>query len=144
MFLTIYMHQFGWLSERGGNFLNLYQKEGVPRKREGRGVLSEKGGFQPWRKLLLKQTCSQRLQLFLNMYDLFLAPGLKGLRCFPLCYEFLYNFIEIWIRFGSEEKGIPIPKCTSKGGCINVLWIAFLKKTNKQTSFIIHFRFYLK
>ena len=26
------MHQFGWLSERGGNFLNLLQKEQVPRK----------------------------------------------------------------------------------------------------------------
>ena len=24
----MYMHQFGWLSERGGNFLNLLQKEG--------------------------------------------------------------------------------------------------------------------
>ena len=34
------MHQFGWLSERGGNFLNLLQKEGVPRK----GAPSEKGG----------------------------------------------------------------------------------------------------
>ena len=42
VFLTIYMHQFGWLSERGGNFLNLLQKEG--------GSL-RKGGFQPWRKL---------------------------------------------------------------------------------------------
>ena len=31
------MHQFGWLSERGGgggcNFLNLLQKEGIPQKR---------------------------------------------------------------------------------------------------------------
>ena len=26
------MHQFGWLSERGGNFFDLPQKEGVPRK----------------------------------------------------------------------------------------------------------------
>ena len=31
-FHTICMHQFGWLSERGGKFLNLLQKEGVPRK----------------------------------------------------------------------------------------------------------------
>ena len=37
------MHQFGWLSERGGNFLNLLQKEGVPRK----GLASEKGGSNP-------------------------------------------------------------------------------------------------
>ena len=32
------MSQFGWLSERLGNFLNLHQKEGVP---------SEKGGGVP-------------------------------------------------------------------------------------------------
>ena len=25
------MHQFGWLSERGGNFSNIPQKEGLPR-----------------------------------------------------------------------------------------------------------------
>ena len=35
------MHQFGWLSERGGNFLNLLQKEGGTQKG---GVPSEKGG----------------------------------------------------------------------------------------------------
>ena len=29
--------QFGWLSERGGNFLNFLQKEGVPRKGGGGG-----------------------------------------------------------------------------------------------------------
>ena len=28
VFLTIYMHQFGWLLGRGGYFLNLLQKEG--------------------------------------------------------------------------------------------------------------------
>ena len=38
------MHQFGWLSERGGNFLNLLQKEGVPRKG---GFPSEKGDSNP-------------------------------------------------------------------------------------------------
>ena len=43
VFHTICMHQFGWLSERGGNFLNLLQKEGVPRK----GLASEKGGSNP-------------------------------------------------------------------------------------------------
>ena len=36
------MHQFGWLSERGGNFFNLLQKEGVPRK--GGGGFSQKRG----------------------------------------------------------------------------------------------------
>ena len=45
MFLTIYMHQFGWLSERGGNFFNLLQKEGGTQK--GGGVASEKGGSNP-------------------------------------------------------------------------------------------------
>ena len=37
----MYRYQFAWLSERGGNFLNLLQKEGLPRK--GGGVPSEKG-----------------------------------------------------------------------------------------------------
>ena len=36
------MHQFGWLLEREGNFLNLLQKEGVPRK--GGGGSLRKGG----------------------------------------------------------------------------------------------------
>ena len=40
--------KFGWLSERGGNFLNLLQKEGAPR---GKGGFLRKGGLQPWRKL---------------------------------------------------------------------------------------------
>ena len=35
------MHQFGSLSERGGNFLNLLQKEGVPIKG---GEFSQKRG----------------------------------------------------------------------------------------------------
>ena len=38
------MHQFGWLSERGGNFLNLFQKECGTQKG---WVRSEKGGLQP-------------------------------------------------------------------------------------------------
>ena len=39
--------------KEGGNFLNLLQKDGVPRI--GGGVVpSEKGGFQPWRKLCRK------------------------------------------------------------------------------------------
>ena len=36
------MHQFGWLSERRGEFFNLLQKEGVPRK--GMGELPQKRG----------------------------------------------------------------------------------------------------
>ena len=39
------MHQFGLLSERRGNFLNLRQKEGVPKKMGG--SLRKGGGFQP-------------------------------------------------------------------------------------------------
>ena len=34
--------QFGWLSQRGGNFLNLLQKEGVPRKGGGGGEFHQK------------------------------------------------------------------------------------------------------
>ena len=54
------MHQLGWLSERGGNFLNLLQKEGGTQKG---GVPSEKGGgFQPWRKL-----CDQKNSVKLDL-----------------------------------------------------------------------------
>ena len=35
VFLTIYMHQFGWLSESGGIILNLLQKEGGTQKGGG-------------------------------------------------------------------------------------------------------------
>ena len=38
------MHQFGWLSERGGNFLNLLQKEGVSKKR---GFPQKRGASNP-------------------------------------------------------------------------------------------------
>ena len=43
MFHTIYMHHFGWLSDRGANFLNLLQKEGYA---ETRGEGGE-GGSNP-------------------------------------------------------------------------------------------------
>ena len=35
MFHTIYIHQFGWLSEREGNFLNFFQRDGGTQKGEG-------------------------------------------------------------------------------------------------------------
>ena len=41
MFLTIYMHQFEWLSERGGNFLICFRKRGFPQKRRGSPTLGE-------------------------------------------------------------------------------------------------------
>ena len=41
----MYMHQFGWLSERGGNFLNLLQKEGYTQKLGG--SLRKGGGGAP-------------------------------------------------------------------------------------------------
>ena len=40
----MYMHQFGWLSERGGSFFNLLQTEGVPRKEQGGEVPQKRGG----------------------------------------------------------------------------------------------------
>ena len=45
------MHQFRWLSERGGKFLNLLQKEEVPKK--GGVPSEEQGGFQVWVKLCI-------------------------------------------------------------------------------------------
>ena len=56
------------------------------------------------------------------MYDLFLPPGLKGLRRFSACYKFLDNFTKIWIKFGFEEKrnGIPHTQVYFQRGCINI------------------------
>ena len=39
------MSQFGWLSERLGNFLNLHQKEGVPSEKGGGGVPTLAGNY---------------------------------------------------------------------------------------------------
>ena len=43
-FRTIYMHQIGWFSERGDNFLNLVQKE-------GEGTQKGEGGLVPTRRV---------------------------------------------------------------------------------------------
>ena len=39
------MHQFGWLSESGGNFLNLLQKEGVTSEKVGGGGSNPGGNY---------------------------------------------------------------------------------------------------
>ena len=52
MFLTIYMHQFGWLSERGGNFLNLLQKEGGYPER---GEFPQKRGVPTLEETMVKE-----------------------------------------------------------------------------------------
>ena len=41
------MHQFGQISERGGNFLNLLEKEGGTQKGEGGGSLRKGEGGVP-------------------------------------------------------------------------------------------------
>ena len=46
------MHQFGWLSERGGNFFNLLQKEGVP---------LEKGGIPTLEETMCTYVCSANI-----------------------------------------------------------------------------------
>ena len=71
------------------------------------------------------------------MYDLFLPPDLKGLRHFPACYEFLDNFIEIWIKFMLDEKqkGIPIPRCTFKEAALMYYEGLFFKKNNLTVQF---------
>ena len=67
----------------------------------------------------------------LSMYDILLPPGLKGLRPFLACYEFLDEFIESWIKFGFEEKrkGTPHTQVFFHGGLIHVsrkitLWLS--------------------
>ena len=58
VFLTIYMHQFGWLSERGGNLFNLLQKREY-------GVPSEKGRW--WGVPTLDETMTLLLTLISNV-----------------------------------------------------------------------------
>ena len=43
------MHQFGWISEREGNFFNLLQEEGVPRRGRvgGGGAGGRRGNSNP-------------------------------------------------------------------------------------------------
>ena len=41
------MHQFGWFSVRGGNILNLLQKEEGTKKGEGGGFPQKGGGSNP-------------------------------------------------------------------------------------------------
>ena len=49
---TICMHQFGWLSERRGNFLNLFQKECGTQKGWFPSEKGERGGsYNPREKL---------------------------------------------------------------------------------------------
>ena len=68
-----------------------------------------------------------KLKVCLSMYDLLLLPDIKGLWRFPSPYEFLDICIEIWIKFRFEEKrkGITHTQVYFKGGCINVLRIAY-------------------
>ena len=40
----------------------------------------------------------------LSMYDLLLPPGLEDLKRFSACYEFVDNFIEVWLKFEFEQK----------------------------------------
>ena len=69
------MHQFGCLSERGGNFINLLQKArgtwkmGGSLKKEGGGG----GGSNPVGNYADCQVC-------LSMYDLLLPSDIKGLK----------------------------------------------------------------
>ena len=61
------MHQFGWISERGGNFLNLVQKKGGTQKG---GIPSEKGrgGPTPEETMLVRNTGFKIISC-LDMYN---------------------------------------------------------------------------
>ena len=63
------MHLFGWLSERGGNFLNLLKKAGVPRKGEGGGGFPQKRGV-PTLEETMQRFCreSQGPEHFINQH----------------------------------------------------------------------------
>ena len=75
----------------------------------------------------------QILTEILSIYDLFSPPSLKRLRHFSECYEFLV-FIEIWTKFGPDEKrkGIPIPRCTPKEAALVYFEELFFKKNKRK------------
>ena len=60
------MHKFGWLSEKGGNFLNLLQKEEVTQKRGW--VLPQKRGVLILEETIMKEEL--RLRNFINILNL--------------------------------------------------------------------------
>ena len=72
------MHQFQWLSERGGNFFNLPGKEGVPSKKGGGG--SNPGGNYKYSRQLprkkdyvniQKGVHKQKRLVLCNLHELF-------------------------------------------------------------------------
>ena len=66
------MHQFGWLSERGGNFLNLLQKIGVTQKGGDslrKGGSNAGGNYVVWYEHICPST-------------FILSMSLKALMCF--------------------------------------------------------------
>ena len=74
---------------------------------------------------ILKQTYCKKLQVCLSIYAFCYHQAVKGYS--TTCYKFLDNFIEIWIKFGFEEKwkGISSNQLYFQVDCINVLRIAF-------------------
>ena len=70
VFHTICMYQFGWLSERGVNFLNLLQKEGLPRKGGGGGSI-RKGGFPTLEETdFIRKSQGMLIKLVIKAYEL--------------------------------------------------------------------------
>ena len=55
------MHQFGWVSKRGDNFLNLLQKEGAPPPPPKKGGVPQKRGFPT-----LEETMCKHILMYFN------------------------------------------------------------------------------
>ena len=72
VFVTNYMHQFGWLSERGGQLFKFASERGGVPTNEGGSL--RKGGFQPWRKLWVYSSC-KNIPLESKAYDS--APNIQ-------------------------------------------------------------------
>ena len=89
--------KFGWLSERRGNFLNLLQKEGVPRKCVcvWGGSSLRKGGLQPWRKLWIYNLVKHQQWSFLQK--------IVGTRVSSLIQVFSCEFLQSFQEYLFQE-----------------------------------------
>ena len=93
------MHQFGWLSERGGNFLNLLQKEGGTQKggfAQKRGEGSNPGGsyVTPFSRLPPTPSPFSKIPPFLEIQDVPTSHRSLG-KAKVLnnsCYQIVYHF----------------------------------------------------
>ena len=91
------MHQFGWLSERGGNFLKFAsERGGYPEKW---GSLRKCGGVQTWRKLWLYNHLSVSI---IKVYGICMEYFCHARAGAPSSYLELLDKLQKWISLATS------------------------------------------